>query len=207
MMKPKLSILVFLCFLTELSVAFSQHDKDKLFANIKSQFSNLQLISMDFYLEDNTVKGNLLAKKGNKYIISFGNRKIISDGKTIWNYNPANKNVIVSNFETDSETASIENLFFSFANSFKPSKLYKNSSSNGYSEYFLELIPANKDESNLDMIKLMINPSTKVISGVILIKNYSEEAWLINSLKLNPEVDDKKFKFSPADNIEIIDLR
>jgi outer membrane lipoprotein-sorting protein len=187
---------------------YSQQDKDKLFEKIKLQYSELQSVSLNFTLNDNSaVKGQLLAKKGNKYILSLGNRKIYCDGKNIWNYIPTNKNVIISSFEEHGESVSIEKIFFQFTNSYKPAKLYKNQSSNSESSSILELVPKNESENEITMIKLNINPNTLDIHNVILVRNYNEESWAISNLKLNPSTADNKFIFNIPEKVETIDLR
>jgi outer membrane lipoprotein-sorting protein len=153
------------------------------------------------------VKGQLIAKKGNKYVLSLGNRKIICNGKDIWNYVPENKNVLLSNYETHGESASIEKILFQFTKNYKPVSLKKISQSGRSSSVFLELMPVKQDNDDISMIKLELNPETIEIFTIIIRRNYAEESWAISNLKLNPNIADNKFEFKTPENVEIIDLR
>jgi outer membrane lipoprotein carrier protein len=188
--------------------SFSQMDKDKLFDELKADYSNLNSLSLNFTLNENaSIKGELISQKGNKYVLTIGNRKIYSDGETIWNYVPENKNVLVSKFETHGESASIEKIFFQFTQNFKPVKLYKSQSASGKSNTILELIPIGEATDDITMVKLEINPDTRNIYQISIFRNYAEESWKISNLKINPKIADSKFVFVPQENVEIIDLR
>lgn len=186
----------------------AQTDKDKLFDRIKSDYSDLKSLSLNFVLNENpAVKGSLMAKKGNKYILTVANRKIYCDGKTIWNYVPENKNVLVSNFESHGESASIEKIFFKFTNNFTPVKLYKNQTGRRGSSRVLELKPTEDNDDDITLIKLIINPDNLDIYSITIVRNYAEESWEISNLKLNPNIADNKFMFVAPENVELIDLR
>jgi len=188
--------------------SFSQMDKDKLFDALKDDYSNLNSLSLNFTLNENaSIKGELIAQKGNMYVLTIGNRKIYCDGETIWNYVPENKNVLVSKFETHGESASIEKIFFQFTENFKPVKLYKSQSAYGKSNVTLELIPIGEAADDITMVKLDINPDTRNIYLISIFRNYAEESWKISNLKINPKIADNKFVFVPKENVEIIDLR
>ena len=188
--------------------SFSQMEKDKLFDALKEDYANLNSLSLNFTLnEKSSVKGELIAQKGNKYVLTIGDRKIYCDGETIWNYVPENKNVLVSKFEAHGESASIEKIFFQFTENFKPVKLYKSQSANGKSNVILELIPTGEATDDITMVKMDINPDSRNIYQISIFRNYAEESWKISNLKINPKLADNKFIFVPKENVEIIDLR
>ncbi|MBX3042313.1 MAG: outer membrane lipoprotein carrier protein LolA [Candidatus Kapabacteria bacterium] len=206
MLKLILNIAILVIF-AKISL-FSQMDKDKLFENIKTKYSNLNSLSLNFVLNENSaIKGELIAKKGNKYVLSVSGRKIYCDGETIWNYVPENKNVLISNFESHGETASIERILFEFTNNFVPLKLYKNQTTYGKSVHTLELVPGSEQQDDITMIKLDMNTDTHDIYQISIIRNYAEESWRISNLKINPKIADNQFNFVPKDDVELIDLR
>lgn len=199
---------IMILFLSVVAVVFSQDDMDKLFNELKNDYSNLNSISLNFTLNDNAaVKGELIAQKGNKYVLTIGNRKIYCDGETIWNYVPENKNVLVSKFETHGESASIEKIFFKFTQTFKPVKLYKNQATSGKSSNILELIPIGEPTDDITMVRLNINTDNGNINQISIIRNYAEESWNISKLRINPKIADSKFIFPNRNDIEVIDLR
>lgn len=186
----------------------AQSSKEKVFEKLKSKFSNLQTISVDFnLLENKNISGNLTAKKGNKYIISISDRKIYCDGKTIWNFVPEGKNVLVSNYDSHSESASIEKIFFEFTKNFQPEKLYKAQSSYSSGSYILELLPKENQNNEITKIRIVLSSDFNSILQIIINRNYVEENWKISNLKLDAPIDDNKFKFKVPDGVELIDLR
>lgn len=204
----KKTMLVITVILISCVSLFSQTDKDKLFENLKLQYSNINTLSLKFTLNDNnSVRGELIAKKGNKYVLTIANRKIYCNGATIWNYVPENKSVLVSNYESHGESASIEKIFFDLTKNFTPLKLYKSQSANGSSNHILELVPLKDSTDDITMIKLNINLDNNDIYAISILRNYAEEKWVISNLKLNPKIDDNKFEFKSIDNVEVIDLR
>jgi outer membrane lipoprotein-sorting protein len=186
----------------------SQGAKDNLFEKLKAQYSNLESISLNFTLNENkAVNGQLLAKKGNKYVLSIANRKITCDGSTIWNYVPENKNVLISKFESHNESASIEKIFFEFTKNFKANNLFEPEEDNINSNMMLELIPVGETANDITMVRLVLNPGNLSIKRIVIIRNYAEESWNITNLKLNSQVADNKFIFKAPEGVEIIDLR
>ncbi len=205
-MKTSINILILLMIF--INSVNAQQDKDKIFEKLKKQYAELQTISLNFTLNENTfIKGQLNAKKGNKYILSFGNKIIYCNNKTIWNYSPTNNSVIISNYDDNNESISIEKIFFQFTEDFKAEKLYKNQISNNESSTILELIPKNSNQSDISKIKISINTNNLNISNVVIVSNYNEESWKISNLKLNTNIDDNRFDFKVPENVEIIDLR
>lgn len=205
-MKTSINILILLMIF--INSVNAQQDKDKIFEKLKKQYAELQTISLNFTLNENTfIKGQLNAKKGNKYILSFGNKIIYCNNKIIWNYSPTNNSVIISNYDDSNESISIEKIFFQFTEDFKAEKLYKNQISNNESSTILELIPKNSNQSDISKIKISINTNNLNISNVVIVSNYNEESWKISNLKLNTNIDDNRFDFKVPENVEIIDLR
>jgi len=204
----KLVIMISVMFALNIFNGLAQGAKDNLFEKLKAQYSNLESISLNFTLNENkAVNGQLLAKKGNKYVLSIANRKITCDGNTIWNYVPENKNVLISKFESHNESASIEKIFFEFTKNFKANNLYEPEEDNINSNMMLELVPVGEDGNDITMVRLVLNPGNLSIKRIVIIRNYAEESWNITNLKLNSQVADNKFVFKAPEGVEIIDLR
>ncbi len=204
----KLIIMISVMFALNIINGLAQGAKDNLFEKLKAQYSNLESISLNFTLNENkAVNGQLLAKKGNKYVLSIANRKITCDGSTIWNYVPENKNVLISKFESHNESASIEKIFFEFTKNFKANNLYEPEEDNINSNMMLELVPVGEDANDITMVRLVLNPGNLSIKRIVIIRNYAEESWNITNLKLNSQVADNKFIFKAPEGVEIIDLR
>jgi outer membrane lipoprotein-sorting protein len=197
--------LIILFFFLVSAESYPQADAGKEYQSLKKIYGDMKSISFDF-IDKNMpdVRGNIIAKKGNKFILDFANRKIFCDGATIWNYSHQDKNVIVSKFDSHSNETSIETIFFSMMDNHKPISLNKTINSAGNKLFVLEL-EFIADKNN--RIILEYYPDNLVIASVTIINNYVRDTWIINNLKLNTEIADDLFVFKANDKIEIIDLR
>ena len=119
--------------LSSLFIIFSSFlfaiDKNSAHKELKDKFSNLKTLAINYVNSYNPdIRGEIIAEKGNKYIISLGDRIITSDGKVVWNYSISQKTVMVSNFK-ELNSVSIESIFFKELNESKAQSLKSVSSS------------------------------------------------------------------------------
>jgi len=197
--------LLIILFAITYGTIYSQTDAEKEYRSLKKIYGDMKTVSFDFTDKNMpNVSGNIIAKKGNKFILDFANRTIYCDGTTIWNYSARDKNVILSNFDSHSSETSIETIFFSMMDNHKPLSLTKSINSAGNKLMVLEL-EFIADKNN--RIILEYYPDNLVIATVTIINNYVQDTWLINNLKINTELADDRFIFKTNDKLEIIDLR
>jgi outer membrane lipoprotein-sorting protein len=174
-------------------------DKKSLFNELKEEFKELNSIEIYFVNRDTPeVTGHIIAKKGNKYRITMGDRIISSDGVTVWNYSITQNTVLISNFK-EINSGSLENLFFTEINNSKPISLNTiNSTSKPY-KYELKI---QNDETEMSY-KIFLSDSKKIYS--VLFDDIDEE-WILEKLNKNistPVSFEPKFD----KDVEIIDLR
>ena len=198
---------IILIFLISAVSLFSQNMKDDIFQNLKTKFSKLETVSFSYTMGSNSsIQGSIIAKKGDKYKIIFQNRIVLCNGKNIWNYDIENKSVIISKFESMKESASIETIFFDLLNNYKPENYESQTNSKGIKTNVLILKALKEDKNSMQKIKLYLDKNLN-ITAVGMIKNYREEAWQIDKLKINDKIADNYFEFEIKKDIEVIDLR
>jgi outer membrane lipoprotein-sorting protein len=198
--------IIFIIIISTIST-FSQNMKDDVFQSFKTKFSKLETVSFSYSIGSNSqISGSITAKKGDKYKIIFQNRIVSSDGKNIWNYDIENKSVIISKFESLKTGASIETFFFDLLNNFKPENYESQSNSKGIKMNVLTLKSLKDDKNSMEKIKLYLDKDLN-ISSIGMIKNYREETWQIDKLKINDKIADNYFEFEVKKDIEVIDLR
>jgi outer membrane lipoprotein-sorting protein len=191
--------------LSILSSGYAQSSADAEFKEIKKIYGNMKTVSFNFVNQDNSnINGSLIAKRGNKFALQFGNRTIRCDGNSVWNYSKEENNVIISDFESHGEENSIETIFFSMLDNHKPVGLTSSTNSAGNKLMVLDLVSTADPNRKLE---IAYYPDSRTIAEVTLTNNYVVETWLINKLKINPEITDNTFVFEANDKIEIIDLR
>jgi len=201
----KLSKIIILLLIFNISNSFS-NDKDEIFNKLKEKYSNLESISFDFKSDNKMgLQASISAKKGNKYRITMKERVIYCNAKTVWNYSIRDKNVLISTFK-NLKSGSLEQIFFDFVKNYKAIKSHKSNNSSGKNHTSIELQAIDEKNAAYDSIELQIDDNLS-INGIVLVKNYKKESFIISNIKLNEKIDDKYFEFDGNENIEKIDLR
>ena len=168
-------------------------------------YGNIESVSLNFKLVGNDFSGNLIAKKGNKYKMNLGDRIIICDGKTIWNYSEKDNKVVIGDFQKDNENISLEDIFFSFIENFEPVSLISMKDGNSY---LIKL--KSKDSINYmpDISEVNLKISKKfIIESIQIIENNETLTWQIRKLKYTNHIEDSEFEFAIPKKCTVIDLR
>ena len=178
--------------------SFSQISKKAVLDTLQNRFNNLESISFKFYNEDiDELKGQLIAVKGNKYKLEIGDKIIVSDSDTVWNYSIKENTVLVSEFK-DLKSVSIENIFFEYLNNSDPISLSKVNTSFGDNYYKLEL------ENTKEELKFSL-----FLNRNLDVKGFHfedrDETWIIENLRINPPPP-TRFKFDASEDAEVIQL-
>lgn len=196
-------ILFFILFVS--NFAFAQN-KDEAFNKLKTKLSNVKSISFSF--DENGNKGSIKAAKGNKFIIIAGDRKIISNGKDLWNYSTAEKKVMLSEYENSSSMANLDDIFMNFSTAFKPLSLIKENASNGGTSNVL-ILQNNDGKSlkNISEIKIYSQGNFDDFSAIEIKSKSGTKKFGIKNLQINPKMKDSQFNFEVPKGVELIDLR
>jgi outer membrane lipoprotein-sorting protein len=126
----------------------------------------------------------------------------MSDGTTLWNYNKNQKKVVISKVSsTDPVYFSIDKFLYEY-----PSKSNVSSEKENNQDV-LVLVP--KKGTNLDFKKARIFVNRDNLVSKITIENLSGTTmdFHLSDFKLNQNLPDSKFSFSPPEGTNIIDLR
>ena len=177
-------------------------DKDTVFSKIKSIYKNAQSIYIEF--SDNVTPNKyykLKTMKGNKYSLIGNNRKIFCDGKTLWNYNAIDKNVIISNFDGDMTSFTLDCFFFKVLPNLIPTYLTTKNKN-----YILEL-QNNNNFFDIKTVKLILSKDLKTIKNIEVNSNNGSFFWHIKKINTKIKFKAKEFEFVIPKNTEIIDYR
>jgi len=203
-MKPIKFILIFII----LNQTTNCQTANEIYQSLLKIYKNVIQVSFDFNLIEEGIQGHLIAKKGNKYKITIGDREIICNGKTVWNYSKSDKKVFINDFEENEDQVSIDKIFFSFLNSFEPIKLTEINKSDGTNAYVLTLKTNETFRTTLHInsVKITVHKETFDILE-FQISEPQKMTWEIKKMQLRKKADDKIFEFQIPEGIEVIDLR
>ncbi|MFA6569898.1 MAG: outer-membrane lipoprotein carrier protein LolA [Bacteroidota bacterium] len=212
MNKITLSIIAFLLFFNVSQTRiFAQNEisHTECFNSIKEKYNKINAISFKFTSADNPdFRGTLSAESSNKYRLDLKNRTIVSNGKTLWNFDKTtNKVVITSIDESDAGSGHIQTFFFGFISQFQSTELKTEiSAKGGTRSYTLYLDAKNPQKSDIKKAILSLNPKTLGINAVQVLSDGKWQKWEIRDIKLNKVVG-AKYEFTPPEDAQIIDMR
>ena len=209
-------------------ISISEKNKSNKFSTIKSVLLKkniLDHVSANFnysYYRDNDyiLKSGSIKSSDYKYHIYLDNKEIISDNKTIWEYDKINKEVFVSDIKTKKENilGSIKHLIQLIDKNFK---IIKSSKTNNQIIFNLEPIEKKNDKEKIQLdikeIVIIYNETRRVITEVNIIQNTDDDYYKNNVIKItftsyDQLTFDKKeikeyFTFQTPKDVEIIDMR
>ena len=130
------------------------------------------------------------------------NNSIISDGTTVWNYDARSKRVIISNFRDEPTSFSLERYIFDYPALCK----IKYSVTGKGNEEIIELVPK---ENYIDFKSAKIWKSSDNMISRMEIIDLADVKYIfqLSSVKIDQDIKDSKFNFTPPKGIKIIDLR
>jgi outer membrane lipoprotein carrier protein len=183
----------------------AQDNGNNLLESIQKKYKSINDLTADFSQILNgkaNVTGKFQFARGNKLRLELKNSTIMSDGTTLWNYNKNQKKVVISKVSsTDPVYFSIDKFLYEY-----PSKSNVSSEKENNQDV-LVLVP--KKGTNLDFKKARIFVNRDNLVSKITIENLSGTTmdFHLSDFKLNQNLPDSKFSFSPPEGTNIIDLR
>ena len=202
-------VAVTLLFFIPFGLINAQSGKETL-KKIQNKFKSITDFSADFsqtiFLPNSkqggSLSGKFYYKRKNKFIVELKNSTIISDGETVWNYDSRQKRVVISSFSDDPTSFSLERYIFDY-----PALCIVNLVSNekGKDE-IIELVPK---DNNIDFqsAKIWKNSDDMISKMEVVDLADTKYTFQLSSIKINQDIPDSKFDFTPPKGIKIIDLR
>jgi chaperone LolA len=189
---------MFLC-----TAVFGQTVNNELLKSVQSKYNSINTLAVNFAKSSGSKEdfsGKLYLKKENKLRIELKNNTIISDGETFWNYNKKENKVIINNYDSEEPTELSLNNFIQVY----PSKSNVTSGEEG--NYKTLTLEPKTSDLNFNKAKLYIN-NDNLVEKVQIDSNSGESTITLSGYKLNQDIPDSEFTYSPAKGIKVIDLR
>lgn len=165
-----------------------------------------QQVKFGYSKIEQNFSGTLVMKKPNRYRIESEHQTLVTDGTTVWSYSPMNKQVIVDRYKENQNSLSPEHFLLNLPSNYYSSILGKESAE-GSSLVVLRLLPKD-DQSFVKSMKVWVEEGTWVVRKVELVDvNDTQTVYTVQDVKLNTNVKESAFVFSPPSGTEIVDLR
>ena len=191
-------------FFLMFNINHAQNDAQVLLKNIQDKFDSITDLSANFTQSVNdqvNLKGKILYKKENHLRFEFKNSIIVSNGETAWNYNEKQNKVIITDYENEgNKIFSIDQMIYEYP---------KNCEISSYElegKKVLKLVPED-DTFSFNSIELFINDDYLVSQALIDDPATGIIKVEFSDYKLNQNLSDSYFSFSPPEGSQVIDLR
>lgn len=182
----------------------AQDNSQEVLENIQAKFNDINDLSAEMTQSVNgkvNLKGKVFYKKENQVRFEFKNILIVSDGETSWNYNQKDNKVFITDYASEeSNVLSMRQIIFEYPedcelNTFKAEGVN-----------VLELIPKDNTFS-FSSIKLFLNEDYLITKALMDDSATGEIEIELSNYKLNNNLPDNLFQFSPPEGSQVIDLR
>ena len=194
--------------------AVAGEDAAELLSGLQKKYGSLRDASATFTQHvrfgvtksENTFRGKLQVKKGNKYRIELEEQTIVTDGASVWSYSRPNKQVIINRYKEDPRSFSPDKALISVPENYTADIVGKEEIG-GSSTTILKLTPRSKKSGHLWM-KVWVDEDEMLMKRV-QIYDVSENTttYELGGIKMNTGISDAQFRFDPPDGVEVIDLR
>lgn len=205
------AFLLLIVFSTNLSGAESAGE---IIEKIQKKYDDLidatlnftQRVKFNLLKAEYTSSGTLYMKKVNHYRIEMEDRTFVTDGKTVWSYSPANKQVLIDTYKDDPRSFSPEKFLLSVPKDYY-SAILSREKVQGQNVVVLKLTP--KDEkASMKSLKLWVHEGEWLLrkAEIIDISN-NVTVYTVLSIRLNTALSDSTFSFVAPPGVEVVDLR
>jgi len=202
MMKYKLLFLLFLP-----TAVFSQSAKE-LLTELQNKYKSVNSFTASFNqvtrngIEKNEFNssGKIYFKKKNKIRVELKEQLLISDGKTVWNYNKKQNKVIISNNEAEPSVLSLDKFILGY-----PAEC--EASFTGKQEQKIILLTPKKKNAPFKEIKIYPDNSSILTKIEFTDTNGNYFSFGFTDVKLDGDIKDSQFMFTAPKGIRTVDLR
>lgn len=197
-------LLIFLAMLFNCSMLLPQQDANQKLKSLQEKFNSLKDFSVNFSRSANSNKdlsGKMFYKSKNKIRLEMQNTIVVSDSKSIWNFNKKDNKVFITNADDDSQSfLSLDKLVNEYPSECKINLIKIDS------REILELTPGS---SNLQFDKILMWTNNENLLSKVIIEDQRIGKMELNfaGYKLNSNIADSKFTFTPPEGSTVIDLR
>jgi len=184
--------------------SIAQDDTKVVLKNIQDKFNSITDLSAQITQSVNgqvNLKGKVYYKKENNLRFEFKNILIVSDGETSWNYNEKQNKVIITDYENEgNKILSISQIIYDYPDDCELSTYELEG------KMVLQLIPKD-DTFSFNSIKLFIDDNNLIIKALIDEPATGSIQLDLSNYKVNKNLPDSYFSFSPPEGCQVLDLR
>jgi len=219
-MKKFFTILTVACFGLTVHAQTSPTSNDpaakKILDVVSNKFKTYKAPQANFTYKVENAQGKALSTKkgtvimkGNKYKVLMDGMEIISDGKTVWNFDKAANEVTVNSVDASGNAMTPQKLLTNFYDKDFYYKYNGEKKEGTRKLQEIELTPTDKSRPFHKVYLLVDKATNSIYSAKFLEKTGGRYSYTITSLKGSVTSSDKDFTFDKSKHpgVEVVDLR
>jgi outer membrane lipoprotein carrier protein len=163
---------------------------------------NLPMIGMH-----EKMSGSFTMKKPHSFRVESPTQTSVTDGKTIWNYTPATKQVIINKYSPESMPMQPDNFMFDFAKKDKVTYLGDSTLADGTKCHVVNVAPGDKS-LGITTMRVWIEPRVWLTRKVLTANaDGGTSIYTLRNIKLNKRLPKNIFTYTPPEDAEVLDFR
>ena len=191
---------------------------EELVAAVESTYGDVQSLRADFVQVvrsaggEQKTKGRVVLKRPR--LMKWDSTKepggtlFVSDGEKMWIYSPTDKQVLVYNDLSQAGGGLALDLLDSLEKLDEEFQVEIASDASKKKNAFVVKLLPKKDDAQFKEIRLVLSKKKYELQQVTIVDHFgSETEFTFSQVKLNPDIPDEEFSFTPPDGVETIDVQ
>ena len=186
----------------------------EIIKDVQGAYKKLDSFSCNFRLEftwamvneKDVEEGSIEMAKGDRFRYEASNQVMVTDGKTLWRFSPANKQCIIENVKQVDDAVLPRELLFNYPKKFDPGEVTE-VNLDGRLTYTFPLVPK---EGGLGVEKVTVwIDATDFITRRMQYQDDSGNStlYILQDIRTDPGIPDDHFIFNVPDDVKAFDLR
>lgn len=151
------------------------------------------------------LSGTVQARKGGSYRVELPDRTIVCNGSVVWSATPTSKTVIVNAYRAQAMDLSIERVFFTLMNVYRPT-LVKDYDASKTATIRLTPPAENAMVGSVKSVDVVVDASMNVVR-IVVQEDAATTTWSVSKLRLNAAIPSSAFTYSVPKGWNQVDLR
>jgi outer membrane lipoprotein carrier protein len=204
-----------LCFISAvISVHSVGAQQQNVVQNVQQSFNAMndavihyrQVVLFPLTRQEQSFEGVVYMKKPGRYRIESDQQTVITDGTTIWSYNPFTEQVIIDTFREDEQTLTPDRFLLTIPDDFYAT-VGDRETVDDRLLITLRLIPKH-DHQFVRSIQLWVDETAWLVRKAEVVDvNDNRTTYIVDEMTINGGVDESLFVYKPGSDVEVIDLR
>jgi outer membrane lipoprotein carrier protein len=204
-----------LCFIsTVITIHSTGAQQQNVVQNVQRSFDAMndavihyrQIVMFPLTRQEQSFEGVVYMKKPGKYRIDSDQQTVITDGTTIWSYNPFTEQVIIDSFREDEQTLTPDRFLLTIPDDFYAT-VGERETVDDRVLITLRLIPKH-DHQFVRSMQLWVDETAWLVRKAEVVDvNDNRTTYIVDEMTINGGVDESLFVYEPDSDVEVIDLR